>query len=137
MSRFPTATWSAMGFQISSPASQPVAEPCLWAGGNVKFASLRKLPRCVRPSPQKASSKCPRRSAWKWTELIAPRQKARAGGIVRTASHPRSLRPQTGIERPRKMSYVNQYLEEAIAIVRQLDQGAIERMAELFRDVRG
>ena len=35
------------------------------------------------------------------------------------------------------MNYVNQYLEEAIAIVRQLDQTAIERMAELLRDVRG
>jgi D-sedoheptulose 7-phosphate isomerase len=35
------------------------------------------------------------------------------------------------------MNYVDQYLEEAIAIVRQLDQTAIERMAELLRDVRG
>jgi D-sedoheptulose 7-phosphate isomerase len=35
------------------------------------------------------------------------------------------------------MSYVNQYLDEAIAIVRRLDQTAIERMAELLRDLRG
>jgi D-sedoheptulose 7-phosphate isomerase len=35
------------------------------------------------------------------------------------------------------MSYVNQYLEEAIAIAHQLDQDAIERMAELLRDLRG
>ncbi|MGA7623926.1 MAG: SIS domain-containing protein [Candidatus Acidiferrales bacterium] len=35
------------------------------------------------------------------------------------------------------MSYVNQYLDEAVAIVRQLDQPAIERMAELLHDLRG
>src|ERR1700740_2988037 len=35
------------------------------------------------------------------------------------------------------MSYVNQYLDEAIAIVRQLDQAAIERMAELLHELRG
>lgn len=35
------------------------------------------------------------------------------------------------------MSYVNQYLDEVIAIVRQLDQAAIERMAELLHELRG